>query len=361
MKKPGKILLGTHKGLVVYAGKSSGWQLAGDHFLGVPVSIAAVDHRNGAWWAMLDHGHWGCKLHRSANEGQTWEEVAAPKYPEGEEIKENKPATLKYLWAFAAGGNKQKEQIHIGTDPGGLFSSSDYGRTFTLNRGLWDRPERKDRWFGGGRDNPGIHSIVVDPADDDHIYIGISCAGVYETRDGGKNWRPRNNGLKAEFLPDPNAEYGHDPHMLVACPGDPRKMWQQNHCGIYRSVDGGENWVDVSEKDGPAKFGFAIAVDLAEGNVAWVIPAIKDEIRVPHNHALCVCRTDDGGKTWRQFRKGLPQQDCYDLVYRHALAIDGDTLAFGSTSGNLYVSENRGASWECLNTHLPLIYSVTFA
>ncbi len=345
----------------MYENTTSGWRYSGDHFLGIPVSIVAVDQRNGAWWAMLDHGHWGCKIHRSMDQGKSWEEITAPKYPDGEIIKENKPATLKYIWAFATGGAGQNDRIYLGTDPGGLFMSDDYGKTFTLNRPLWDRPERMDMWFGGGRDNPGIHSIVVDPEDNDHFYIAISCAGVYETRDGGNTWRSHNQGLKAEFLPDPGSEYGHDPHLLVACPQEPEKMWQQNHCGIFRSVDGGAHWTEVSESQGPAKFGFAIAVDHNNGEVAWVIPAIKDEIRVPLNHALCVCRTDDGGKTWKQFRRGLPQQACYDLVYRHGLAIHGDMLVFGTTGGNLYFSDDRGEGWECLNTHLPLIYSVEFA
>ena len=355
-----KILLGTRKGLVVYEKLSSGWKFREDHFLGIPVSIVGIDSRNGHWWAMQDHGHWGCKLHRSEDEGKTWQEFEAPKYPEGEEIKDDGPATLKYLWAFATGGPDQNGRIYIGTEPGGLFVSDDNGKSFTLNRALWDRPERKEKWFGGGRDNPGIHSIVVDPNDNDHIYIAISCAGVFETRNGGKSWQPRNKGLRAEFLPDPNAEVGHDVHLLVGYQKDFNIMWQQNHCGIYRTTDGGANWTEVSQKDGPANFGFTIAVDQNNPDVAWVIPAKKDEYRVAYNLSLQVCRTDDGGKNWQSFTKGLPQQHCYDLVYRHALAIAGDTLAFGSTTGNLYISEDRGESWECLNTHLPAIYSCEF-
>ncbi|MBI4006783.1 MAG: exo-alpha-sialidase [Gammaproteobacteria bacterium] len=356
-----KLLLGTRKGLIVYKKTSSRWRFEGDHFLGIPVSIVAADQRNGNWWAMLDHGHWGCKLHRSPDQGRTWKEIEAPKYPEGEVIKDNIPATLKYLWAFATGGTDQKDRIYIGTEPGGLFSSDDNGASFTLNRALWDQPQRKEKWFGGGRDNPGIHSIVVDPADSNHAYIGISCAGVFETTDAGQTWSPRNKGLRADFLPDPNAEIGHDPHRLVACAKEPLKMWQQNHCGIFRTIDGGANWMDVSQNNGPARFGFAIAVDSNDGEVAWVIPALKDESRVPIDLALKVCRTDDGGKSWKVFDKGLPQTNCYDLVYRHALAIDGDTLAFGSTNGNLYLSEDRGESWLCLNSNLPMIYSCQFA
>ena len=354
------LLLGTRKGLVVYEKSYSGWRLREDHFLGIPVSLTGNDPRNGHWWVMQDNGHWGCKIRRSGDEGKTWQEIETPKYPEGEEIKDGVPATLKYLWAFASGGPDQNGRIYIGTEPGGLFTSDDNGASFTLNRALWDRPERREKWFGGGRDHPGIHSIEVDPDDNDHIYIAISCAGVFESKDGGQSWQPRNKGLRAEFLPDPNAEIGHDVHRLAACRNNFKIMWQQNHCGIYRSTNGGANWTEITQKDGPAYFGFTIAVDHDNPDVAWVIPAKKDEYRVAINHALQVCRTDDGGKTWQSFTQGLPQRDCYDLVFRHALAVDGDTLVFGTTTGNLFLSEDRGESWKCLNTHLPTIYACEF-
>ena len=355
-----KLLLGTRKGLVIYSRDSLGWHWTTDHFLGIPVSLAVSDPRDGTWWALLDHGHWGCKLHRSCDEGETWEEVAAPRYPDGEWIKEGEPATLKYLWAFAPGAPGQDGRIYLGTEPGGLFVSDDNGDSFQLNRGLWEQPGRMQRWFGGGRDYPGIHSIVVDPADPDHLYVGISVAGVFESTDGGASWMPRNQGLRADFLPDPEVDVGHDPHLVIACPEQPRKMWQQNHCGIYRSTDAGASWQDVSEADGAAAFGFAIAVDEHDGDVAWVVPAAKDEYRVAVNYGLKVCRTEDGGKSWRIFDKGLPRSACYDLVYRHALDVHGDTVAFGSTTGNVYVSEDQGESWRCLNNHLPPVYSCRF-
>ena len=355
------LLLGTRKGLVVFEDTSSGWEFTGDYFLGAPVSIAACDPRTDTWWAMLDHGHWGCKLHRSTDRGTNWQEIEVPKYPEGEEIKEGVPATLKYLWAFAHGSDAQPGRIYIGTEPGGLFISDDNGDSFTLNRALWDRPERKEQWFGGGRDHPGIHSIVIDPRDDNHIYVAISCAGVFETMDGGESWHPRNKGLKAEFLPDPDAEVGHDSHLIAACASEPDVIWQQNHDGVYYSGDAGASWQDVSGPDTVPRFGFAIATDSNNSQVAWVIPGKKDEYRVAIDHALRVCRTDDGGKTWQQFTKGLPQEVCYDIVFRHGLAVDGNTLVFGTTTGNLYLSEDRGESWQCLANNLPTIYSCGFA
>ena len=271
-------------------------------------------------------------------------------------IKDDKPASLKYIWAVAKRGN----QLLLGTDPGGLFESSDNGNSFSLNRGLWDHPSRKG-WFGGGRDNPGIHSICVDPRDENHIYIAISCAGVFETTDGGSTWNPRNKGLKADFLPDPDSEIGQDPHLTVMCPNNPDVMWQQNHCGIFRTTDGAKNWEEITDKNGPADFGFAIEVHPENENMAWVIPGVSDGVRVAIDGKLQVCRTDDGGKTWKSFSNGLPQENCYDIVYRHCLDYNGEDLVFGSTTGNVFVSNDMGENWKCISNYLPMVYSVCLA
>lgn len=198
--------------------------------------------------------------------------MPSPAYPQGAEIKEGLPATLRYLWVLAPGGGDQPLRLYLGTEPGGLFQSDDGGASFCLVEGLWNHPSRKTQWFGGGRDHPGVHSVVVDPRNSRRVLAGISCAGVFETEDGGQAWTPRNRGLKATFLPNPEAEVGHDPHLLVSCPAQSDILWQQNHCGIFRSVDGARTWQEVSEPDGPARFGFAIAVDGRDGDTAWLIP-----------------------------------------------------------------------------------------
>ncbi len=354
------ILLGTRKGFIAYRKTDNAWVLENFSFEGIPVSIAYADARNNTWWACLDHGHWGVKLHRSFDRGKTWQEMSAPAYPEGEEIKDGVPASTKYIWAMQDGGISHPHRLWLGTDPGGLFCSEDGGTSFALNTSLWNHPTRKAGWFGGGRDNPGIHSIVLDPRDANHIFIGISCAGVFESVDGGISWIIRNKGLKAEFLPDPNQETGHDPHLLIASPSNPDILWQQNHCGIFRSTDAGQQWHEISEKEGPANFGFAIAVAEDNPDQAWVAPATSDGNRIAIDGALCICRTDDGGKTWRQQRNGLPQSNCYDIVYRHALASSGDDLAFGTTTGNLFFSEDRGETWQVISNYLPMIHSVMF-
>jgi photosystem II stability/assembly factor-like uncharacterized protein len=161
-------------------------------------------------------------------------------------------------------------------------------------------------------------------------------------------------------MPDPYAEVGHDPHLLVACPGSPDHLWQQNHCGIFKSDDAGQNWQEVTEDGGPAKFGFAVAVDEANPQRAWVVPGVSDEIRVAVDTALCVCRTDDGGTTWQDFRTGLPQHGCFDIVYRHGLAYHGNQLAFGTTTGNVFHSTDAGESWDVISNYLPMVYALDF-
>jgi photosystem II stability/assembly factor-like uncharacterized protein len=217
-----------------------------------------------------------------------------------------------------------------------------------------------EQWFGGGRDHPGIHSILFDPKNENRMLVAISCAGVFESLDKGETWAPKNQGLKADFLPDPNAEVGQDPHLLVACDANFDVMWQQNHCGIFRTADGGKNWNDVSDKSGEANFGFAIAADPTNDQVAWVVPALSDGIRVAVDRSICVCRTENGGASWDTFRNGLPQGHAFDITYRHALDQDEEMLAFGTTTGNLYISYDHGESWKALSNNLPMVHCVDF-
>ncbi len=360
MTRHNTILLGTRKGLLVFSRSDGDWQLVHHAFQGVAVAYAVMDPRSGTIWACLDHGHWGQKLSRSTDGGKNWEDAPAPEYPEGAVIREDKPATLRYLWVLAAGPESQPGRLYLGTEPGGLFISDDGGDTWRLNEPLWNHPTRQ-QWFGGGRDEAGIHSILIDPRNHNHIHVGVSCAGVFETSDGGSTWGVRNEGLIADFLPDPRAEVGQDPHLVVACPAQPDTLWQQNHCGIFRSTDAGRHWAKISQEGGPAHFGFPIVADEQDGNTAWVVPAVSDEIRMALDGMLCVSRTTDGGKRWETLRRGLPQELVYDVVLRHALDLAGETLAFGSTTGNVYFSDDRGDHWHCLGNHLPPVYSLRFA
>ncbi len=359
-----RLLVATRKALLIYRRTGGTWSLERACFEGVPVSYAFCDTRSGTLWAALDHGHWGQKLHRSVDGGATWEELQAPKYPESATLKggdgDRRPATLEYIWCMAAGGADEPGRLYIGTNPGGLFTSNDGGDTWVLVEGLWNH-ESRDQWFGGGRDTPGIHSILVDPRDSLRIQIAISCAGVFESRDGGGTWRPQNKGLRADFLPDDSVDVGHDPHLLAACPADPDQLWQQNHCGIFRSRDAGATWEDCAPEGTVPYFGFAVAVSETDPETAWVVPAISDQRRMAVGGRMRVCRTTDGGRTWQDQTRGLPQARSYDLVFRHALDLSGSHLAMGSTSGNLWVTADGGEHWHALEHHLAPIYSVRFA
>ncbi|MFO1021728.1 MAG: exo-alpha-sialidase [Planctomycetales bacterium] len=356
-----QLILGTRKGILIFERRDKSWELVREGHVGAQVTYAAVDPRNGRLYACLQHGHWGPKLHCSEDQGKTWRELPVPKYPEGTEYKPGKPATLNYQWCLAFGSAQQPGRLYLGTVPGGLFQSDDGGENFQLVESLWNHPSRSEQWFGGGMNEPGIHSILVDPRNHDRIAVGVSVAGVFLSEDGGKTWHPRNKGLSAEFLPNPDVEVGHDPHLVVQCESQPDILWQQNHCGIFMTRDGGANWKAVSKKGETAHFGFAVAVDPEDGNRAWVVPAESDEVRVAVNRRLCVCQTEDGGETWQVLGSGLPQKDCYDFVFRHSLDLEANCLAMGTVGGSLHISEDRGCSWGTVSTQLPPIYSLRFA
>jgi len=317
------------------------------------------DRRDGTLYAALNLGHFGVKLRRSADGGASWEEVAAPEYPpQPADSKDKTPWKLVQLWSLESGN----DCLWAGTIPGGLFQSKDRGASWKLVESLWNRPERAE-WAGGGYDHPGIHSIAIDPRDARCITVAISTGGAWQTRDGGESWAIAAQGMYAEYMPpeqkfDQNVQ---DIHRLVQCAARPDVMWAQHHNGVFRSTDGAKSWQDVTAIQ-PAKFGFAVAVHPRDPDVAWFVPAVKDECRVPVDGKLVVARTRDGGRSFQVLRKGLPQEHAYDLVYRHGLDVDetGNRLAFGSTTGGLWFSEDQGDSWRCVSTQLPPIHCVRF-
>lgn len=382
-----RILLGTRKGSFSVEKANGKWRVHLRGHLGQGVNFLCRDPHSRTWWAALGHGHWGAKLSRSDDDGSTFKDATQIRYPEGakylappmpDESGEAKgavitrPAVLLKLWMIRFGG---PGDIYVGTIPGGLFESHDGGQSFSLNRPLWNHESRggdlfngpgsgTTHWFGtpasDGEFAPGIHSIIVDPRDRRRIMVGISTAGVLETTDGGASWHGRNQGLLNDYLPNPAAEWGHDTHYLEQCQGQPEHLWQQNHAGVFYSDSCGAQWKRVSRPEAGVHFGFPIAVDEADGRTAWVVPGKADSERTTIEGGLFVARTTDGGARWEQQRRGLPQEHAYDVVYRHALANDHGVVAFGSTTGNLYVSEDRGDSWQTVANNLPPIYSVRF-
>jgi photosystem II stability/assembly factor-like uncharacterized protein len=384
-----RILVGTRKGAFLVDEIGGQFRITLSGHAGAGVNFIARDPTPGTLWALLGHGHWGAKLSRSSDDGKSWEDAPQIKYPEGARYIDTpmpdeegnvpagrglvfKPATLQKLWHMAFGPTGR---IYVGTIPGGLFVSNDGGESFELNRALWNHESRGGdlfagdgtgvtHWFGTpaaeGEFAPGIHSIVVDPRDPDRVLVAVSTAGVLETTDGGESWRSRNRGMLNDYLPNPEAEWGHDPHYLAMSEGQPDHLWQQNHAGVFYSADGAETWRRVSHSETGVHFGFPVATDARDGRVAWVVPGRSDNQRMTIDGGLFVARTEDGGESWEQLREGLPQEHAYDVVYRHALDHQDGCLAFGSTTGNLYVSKDRGESWRVIANNLPPIYSVRF-
>ncbi len=229
------LIVATRKGLFVVERERSSWGIARHAFLGDNVTLTLADRRDGTWYAALDHGHFGVKLHRSEDRGASWEEVGVPAYPEQPDEK----AALKLVWSLEGAGADRPGVLWAGTIPGGLFRSRDRGSSWELVASLWDHPDRK-KWFGGGADQPGIHSVLVDPRDSNRVLVGVSCGGVWETLDDGATWTVRAEGMRADFMPpeqagDPTIQ---DPHRVVACPSAFDRMWTQHHCGIWKSDDG---------------------------------------------------------------------------------------------------------------------------
>lgn len=337
-------------------------------FLGDPVTMALYDARDGAIYAAVGHGHFGAKLHRSRDRGASWTEIGVPVYPKKPDgLVDRDPArnrerewSLNLIWSLETGGPSEPGTLWCGTIPGGLFRSDDCGASWSLIEALWNDPARA-KWFGGGYDDPGIHSIAVDPRDARRILIAVSCGGVWESRDAGASWALRAKGMWAAYMPPErkNEEASQDPHRLALCSAAPDRIWVQHHNGAFVSSDGAASWRELSVP--PSSFGFAVAAHPRDPQTAWFVPAVKDEQRVPVNAELVVARTRDGGASFELLKRGLPQPS-YDLVYRHALDVsaDGDALIFGSTTGNLFLSNDQGDSFRALAQHLPPIHATRF-
>jgi hypothetical protein len=356
-----RIHVGTRKGLFELARRNGGWEVVDVQFLGDPVS--AVLAHEGFVFAALDLGHFGAKLWRRDRAG-AWSEVAAPMFPEKPEgsAEDPHPWSLGKIWVLEPGGVLGR--LWAGTMPGGLFRSDDDGETWVLNENLWRLPERR-QWFGvAGGEQPGINSVLIDPRDPSDIRIGVSTGGMWASQDAGISWRIINRGMYNEYMPPEQREtpIAQDIHRLSRCAAHPDIVWCQHHNAVFRSDDAGANWRELTAIR-PAKFGFAVAAHPRDPKTAWFVPAAKDERRIPVDGALVVARTTDGGESFDVLRRGLPQRHAYDLVWRHGLDVDqsGEVLAFGSTSGGMWISEDRGDTWTAIDARLPPVAAVRFA
>lgn len=353
-----ELLLGTKKGLFVLRG-ARGSRLAVAHreFAGQAVDYACRDPRSGTYFAAMSHGQFGPHLYRAEDPAGQWSEVEGLAFPEDAD------AAVLRIWVVEPG--EGEGELWAGVAPAALFHSTDGGRAWSLNRGLWDVPGRAE--WEGGLGGLCLHSICPWPGDPQRLAVGISAAGVWRTEDGGQSWRWGVAGLVPGYLP---AEARADTtmfcvHKLLRSPVEPRTLYMQFHGGVYRSDNEGRAWHDIGVKSGlPAEFGFPLVVDPHDADHAFVIPLVADTDRVTPEGRVRVYETTDRGASWRSLEDGLPQKDAYLTVLRQAFCHDGRDplgLYFGCRTGDLFGSVDSGASWRSLADHLPPILSVRSA
>lgn len=345
------LLVGTRKGAFIAesdAGRRA-WTLRGPLCEGWPIHDMSVEPATGAIYAAAGSPWYGPAVWRSDDLGASWSHSSA-----GLTYGDGGPA-IPTVWNVTAAHGA----VFAGVEPAGLFRSDDGGATWAHVAGLTGHPSRP-AWEPG---NGGLilHTIVPHASDPRRLWVGISAVGTFETRDGGATWEPRNRGVRADFLPDPHPEIGQCVHKLVAAAGEPETLYQQNHCGVYRSDDGGTAWTEITAGL-PSQFGFPMVAHPRDPATAWVIPLNGDDRgRFMPNAAAAAWRTRDRGATWERQAAGLPQEHAYLGVLREAMAVDRlDPVGvfFGTSNGELWTSADEGSSWSQVAAHLPGIWSV---
>jgi hypothetical protein len=348
------LLIGTKRGLFVAHSdaRREEWRISEPRLTGREVYHAFIDPRDGTAWAATDHAVWGAHVHRSADGGATWEVLdSAPHYDD--------ERGLKAIWFLAPGPPEQPATLYAGIEPAGLFVTHDSGASWQSVIALNDHPSNSTWQPAGG--GLALGSIQHDPREARRIYCSLSAGGVYRSDDGGASWQPCNRGVRAEFLPDRYPAAGQCVHRLLLHPALPDRLYQQNHCGVYRSDDRGDSWTEITHGL-PSEFGYALAIDPADADVAWVIPEESSHMRTTVGGRLRVYRTTDAGASWHALTGGLPQEHAYVSILRDAMCSDDMGPAgvyFGTSSGHLFASNDRGDSWRLVAGYLPRILSVT--
>ena len=337
------VLVGTKKGLFTIRDG----ELGGPELTGWSIFHAVRDPRDGTLYTASNSWVYGGTVHRSADGGHTWDRSEPIELP-GHELGE--------LWHVEPGHASEPEALYLGATPGALFRSDDSGHTWQRVTGLTEHPTR-ERWQPGAG-GMCCHSIQVDPAAPSRLYAAISAAGSFRSEDAGESWTPINAGVAADFLPDPYPEVGQCVHKLLIHPARPERLWQQNHCGVYRSDDRGDTWERLDGNGLPSSFGFPIALDPGDPDVAYVVPEEGGENRVTAGGRLGVYRTSDGGSTWELHADGLPEQ-AWSVVLREGMSWDEQGPVLGTQAGSVWALEN--GHWAELARDLPPILSVELA
>jgi serine/threonine protein kinase len=354
------LLVGTTKGAFLLRSNQQRkrWEVGGPYFHGHFVYSMAYDGRGGQRriWASTA-SYWGTVLRSTDDFGKSWTnpQEAAIRFPADAGL------SLKNIWQISLGRPEEPNVLYCGVEPAALFESRDSGESWSLVRGLFDHPHRP-RWMPG---NGGLalHTILLDPSNNERMYVAISAGGVYRTDDGGRSWMARNRGVRAMFMPDRYPEFGQCVHKIVAHPARPERLFLQNHWGLYRSDNAGDEWVDVANGV-PSDFGFAMVMHPNNPDCVFSIPVESDLFRCTCEGRLRVYRTRNAGESWEPLARGLPQKGAYETVLRDALtadSLDPVGIYFGTRSGQLFGSRDEGKSWEKILDGLPAIVCVRSA
>jgi hypothetical protein len=351
------LLVGTMKGAFLLRSTSerNRWDVAGPYFHGQAIYSLVFDPRRGRHrlWASTST-FWGTFLRSSDDFGKTWTnpQEANVKFPE------DCGASLKNIWQVCLGRESEPETMYCGVEPAALFASHDAGESWALVRGLFNHPHRP-RWKPG---NGGLclHTILLDPAKSERMYIAISSGGVYRTEDGGDTWEARNQGIRVAFQPEKLPEFGQCVHKMVLHPGRPERLFLQHHWGLYRSNDYADSWQSVSNGV-PSDFGFAMLMHPHDPESVYILPIESDEFRCTPDGRLRVYRTRNAGASWEPLTRGLPQKGAYQTVLRDAMgtdSLDPAGIYFGTRSGELFGSTDEGKTWKMILSGLPSIVCV---
>lgn len=367
------LLIATKKGAFILNSdnKRRDWKIKGPFFLGNIVHHLMLDPRNGRTMLMAAKtGHLGPTIFRSTDFGKTWKESAKP--PAFEKAAEaGQGRVVDHVFWLSPGHASEPDVWYAGTSPQGLFRSEDGGETWESVTGFNDHPMCL-AWTGGPQDGtpdgPKMHSIIIDPRDPHHLYLGMSSGGVFESADGGADWKPLNAGCRSETTPDPFPEFGQDPHCLRLHPLAPDILYQQNHCGIYRMDRNEGVWVRIGENMPKivGDIGFPMVLHPRDPQTAWVFPMDGTEVwpRTSPDGKPAVYVTRNGGRKWRRLDKGLPKSHAWMTVFRQAMTSDAHDsvgIYFGTTCGEVWAGANEGEKWNCIARHLPHIYAVEAA
>lgn len=382
-----KILLGTTKGVFILTSDAAraSWTVSGPLCDGWPINHVLGEKGSERLWAAGGGAFNGAGIWRSTDAGESWTLAKLANGQMDEWIADNPEEAASFglepsppapftgkienVWSLGLSGGK----VYAGVKPAALYQSPDGGAAWSEVEGLGGHASREE-WQPGAA-GLILHSIVSDPGDPTKLWTGISAAGVFASEDGGASWERRNRRSNApgevvdHSHPAGSAcdgtEIGHCVHNFVRAPGPGGEggdlLYQQNHHGVFRSVDGGRSWNEISAGL-PSKFGFPIAVHPREPLKIWVFPLNGDMAgRFPPEASAAVWHSADGGETWQAERAGLPAQDCFFTVLRQAMATDRCDEAgiyFGTNTGSVFWSRAGSGQWTEIARHLPTVLSV---